>query len=467
MSLNSSKLLEVFNATVSEACKQGLQGSNFILVAYVCSIIGILGIPANILTICVLRSDTKRNTARYLMLILATQDLILILLYITYYILPLLYPKFGILSWFIQVIWSADSPILFLLGWFKLAEAYTIVSISLDRFVALRYPFKSASICTVSNAKRAQLVIVLFGLVEKLPLLVLDFCYYDWSNKCDSCEPYFRNQSWYNTFWLVYVQLFDQIVTFLIPLLCLVIVNVYLIWQLQSVKILRFVGEKVQNNIPSGPETSSDGPVNPRYTTHCHQTKPPPPRLGRLDHYRQQNDTSCTEAQNLQDRQRRRTHQVRNVSAMLVCVITVFIICETPTALYFFRDLHSMVGGGGERDKESMHSLYAIALLTAMLNFASNFLIYGLVGRRFRWLLKATFSGWIYRCAHCRRKPPLIHRGPEKFTMLQAVRLRNNHHHHINNNTSSCLYQTEKPTVKPTAVNNDLDNGKLSPHYNR
>ncbi len=424
MLTNNATAISALNETLeSVTCKQGLQGSNFILVAYVCSVIGLFGIPANILTICVLRSDPKRNTARYLMLILATQDLLLIFLYGIYYIVPLLYQRFGWFSFFIQIIWSADSPILFLLGWFKFAEAYTIVSISIDRFVALRYPFKSASICTVSNAKRAQLVIILVGLATKLPLLILDFCYYDWGNKCDSCEPVFRNQPWYNMFWLVYVQLIDQIVTFLIPLLCLVFVNVYLIWQLQSVKILKEVADKTVKASQPASDTSSDAQQRYNSSVINNHPKHPTPRLGRLDHYRQQSEAYTTESQNIQNRQRRRTHQVRNVSAMLVCVITVFIICETPTALYFFRDVHAMIGGL-ERDKGAMHTLYAIALLTAMLNFASNFLIYGLVGRRFRWLLKQTFSRWTYMCIHCRRRRP-VHRGPQK-RLLHPIRMRRN-----------------------------------------
>ncbi|VDD77185.1 unnamed protein product [Mesocestoides corti] len=410
-------------------CRQGLQGSNFILVVYVCSVVVLFGIPANILTICVLKSDTKRNTARYLMLVLATQDLLLLILYAVYYIVPLLYQRLEWFSYFIQIVWSADSPILFLLGWFKFAEAYTIVSISIDRFVALRYPFKSARICTVSNAKRSQALIALVGLVIKLPLLILDFCYYDWMKQCGSCEPIFRDRPWYKMFWLVYVQLIDQIVTFIIPLLCLLFVNVYLIWKLQSVEILKGFDDKMHHNPTIITDFSLDTHLqgtDQEYTSTKHEKylKPATPRLGRLDHYRQQNSVTTNESQNQHQRQRRRTHQARNISAMLVCVISVFIICETPTALYFFRDLYSMIWVK-EEDRVAMHSLYAIALFTAMLNFASNFLIYGLVGRRFRWLLKQNVSRWKYMCLHCERRRP-VRRDLQK-RMLQTIQLRPKH----------------------------------------
>lgn len=185
MNLNASSIL---NSTLPVVCKPGLDGSYFILVAYVCSLIGLLGIPANALTICVLKMDQKKSTTRYFMLVLATQDTLLIILYSIYYILPLLYGRFGWFSSSIQYLWSADAPILFLLSWFKFAEGYTIVSISIDRFVALRYPFKSASVCTVSNAKRSQMIIWTVGLATKLPNLI------------DGANRIFQsmNQAWIN-----------------------------------------------------------------------------------------------------------------------------------------------------------------------------------------------------------------------------------------------------------------------------
>ena len=395
MASNATDLTALNESASGTYCKQGLQGSNFILVAYVCPVLVLFGIPANILTICVLNSDSKRNTARYLMLILATQDFILLILYTIYYIVPLLYGRHRWFSSIIRFVWSADSPILFLLGWFKFSEAYTIVTICVDRYVALRHPFKSASICTVSNAKRVQVAIVLAGFFEKLPLLILDFCYYDWMTQCGSCEPIFRNQSWYNMFWLVYVQLIDQIVTFLIPLLCLLLVNVYLIWKLQHVKILKGFDTKTARVRLASNEASTELPSQTADSQSLYVKSSKNLISG----------PNASEFHNLQLRQRRRTHQARNISAMLVCVISVFIVCETPTALYFFRDLHDMIWATGE-DRVPMHSLYAIAIFTAILNFASNFLIYGLVGRRFRWLLNQTLSRWTYACLHCKRRRP-------------------------------------------------------------
>lgn len=412
MNLNASSIL---NSTLPVVCKPGLDGSYFILVAYVCSLIGLLGIPANALTICVLKMDQKKSTTRYFMLVLATQDTLLIILYSIYYILPLLYGRFGWFSSSIQYLWSADAPILFLLSWFKFAEGYTIVSISIDRFVALRYPFKSASVCTVSNAKRSQMIIWTVGLATKLPNLILDFCYYDWKKKCDACEPIFLSYPWYTWYRLIYVQLIDQIITFLIPLLSLLFVNVYLVWQLQNINTFKCT--QVKPTKCQASETSSE--------THTCSTRyvmgiRAPPRLGRLDHYQQCNNRvneSSLNAQSELNRQRRRNHQTRNTSAMLICVISVFIVCETPTALYFFRDLHSMIWIK-EQERQPSLALYTIALFTAMLNFASNFLIYGLVGRRFRWLLRNLFFRWSYMCAHCER--PI--RRPQK--RLQPIRTR-------------------------------------------
>ncbi|KAM3184534.1 hypothetical protein ACTXT7_008178 [Hymenolepis weldensis] len=406
-------------------CEVNVEGHNFILVAYVCFGLVLFGIPANILTICVLKSDAKRNTACYLMLVLATQDLILLIFYALYYIVPLLYDKHRWFSFCIKVIRKADSPILFLLVWFKFAEAYTIVSISFDRFIALRYPFKSARICTVSNAKRIQIVIVLVGLFIKLPILILDFCYHDESLPCDTCVPIFVNQPWYKMFSQVYIQIFDQIVTFIVPLLCLLFVNIYLIWKLQSVEMLKEFDNKSPQIHRVFPEISSEVQMENQFSSSKNNKhlKPLTPRLGRLDHYRQQNDSTGNDSYSVQLRRRWRSHQARNISAMLICVISVFIVCETPTALYFFYQLHEMIWKN-EDEPKGAQSLYAIALFTAILNFGSNFLIYGLVGRRFRWLLRQTISRWTYMCLHCKRRKPA--RRQVQKRMLQTIRMRHN-----------------------------------------
>lgn len=419
----TTDLLPLNDSMTTTYCKQGVQGFYFILVAYVCSGLVLFGLPANIITICVLNSDTKRNTARYLMLVLATQDLVLLIIYAIYYIVPLLYTRHRWFSFCIQIIWKADSPILFLLGWFKFSEAYTIVSISIDRFLALRYPFKSARICTVSNAKRVQIVIVLVGFFIKLPILILDFCYYDHVSQCDSCEPIFQDQPWYKMFWLVYGQLFDQIVTYLVPLLCLLFVNIYLIWKLQSVEILKGFESKLPQIHRASTEVSSEVNLGNRYCPPKYNKirRRPTPRLGSLDHYRHQSDSNGNETQGVQLKQRWRIHQARNISAMLICVISVFIVCETPTALYFFYDLHVMIWIKQE-ERVPAESLYAIALFTANLNFASNFLIYGLVGRRFRWLLRQTISRWKYMCFHCKRRRP--ERRQVQKRMLHNMRMR-------------------------------------------
>lgn len=410
---------QLLNDSSSLKCESSLEEVEFILVAYVCFALVLFGIPANILTICVLKSDTKRNTARYLMIVLATQDFILLIFYGIYYIVPLLHDKHRWFSFCILIIKKGDTPILFFLSWFKLSEAYTIVSISIDRFVALRYPFKSARICTVSNAKRIQLGIAVVGLTIKLPILILDFCYHNENIPCDNCIPVFKDEPWYNMFSKIYIQIFDQIVTYVVPLICLLVINIYLIWKLQSVEMLRDFDNKSPQLHRVSPDISSE--VCSPSANHNH-LRPPTPRLWRLDHYRQNVDSSSNNSNTVQMRQRWRTHQARNISAMLICVISVFIVCETPTAVYIFFQLHEMIWKSEE--KAQWMSLYAIALLTAIMNFSSNFLIYGLVGRRFRWLLKQTISRWTYMCLHCKRRKPL--RRQVQKRMLQTIRLRHN-----------------------------------------
>ncbi|VEL15614.1 unnamed protein product [Protopolystoma xenopodis] len=116
----------------------------------------------------------------------------------------------------------------------------------------------------------------------------------------------------------------------------------------------------------------------------------------------------------------------------MICVITLFILCETPTSIVFFSSVYrtireqeanddiletaiSEIGQNTSGDhlppirvienltpNEFDKILYSIALLTAFINFASNFIIYGLVGRRFRRLLHRKLSSWLAALQFCR-----------------------------------------------------------------
>ncbi|VEL27288.1 unnamed protein product, partial [Protopolystoma xenopodis] len=338
----------------------------FFIQSYIDPAVALFGVPANILTIIVLRSDNCVSTTRYLMLSLAVEDLLLIVVYSLYYILPKqVEDQFRYLLKFI------DSPLQFLVNWVKFAETYTILLISIDRFLALNFPLRAAVTCRVSNARRGLAATWILGLLIKLPNLVLDYCRIGPNDPCMHCQPVFLNTTWYKAFYVGYVEIFDQIIAFLLPLFCLIVMNSCLIYQLRRMNriSLQMLGEvekvsshnfggkyAVGKNIRKGyTDEAADKPrydilrrVQGRSTLAIREcpTKHKSPTLLKL---RWDSEPASVEPDSTQTRvplievassrritagqksmgrapkhSSRRYQQHRNISATLICVITLF-----------------------------------------------------------------------------------------------------------------------------------------------
>lgn len=60
----------------------------------------------------------------------------------------------------------------YLSGLCTLLSSWFVVAFTLERFIAVLYPLKRQTLCTVRRAKSVLLCLVLFGIVHSLPLLV-------------------------------------------------------------------------------------------------------------------------------------------------------------------------------------------------------------------------------------------------------------------------------------------------------
>ncbi|VDM33706.1 unnamed protein product [Hydatigera taeniaeformis] len=405
------------------------------LVTHVSLSIAILGIPANILALTVLNYRiTSRSPTHILLTALAIEDILIIISYSLYYIAAHYYETYNII--WLGYLRYIDTPLFYIVNWIKMIEIYTVIFLSLERYVAIRWPLKATRLCSVGRTKRGLRVIVVLSGVFKLPNLIFDYCTLKWNAECQSyrLEPVFSAASWYPTFKLVYVQLLDQVCSFVIPLSLLVFLNLGLI-----LRIRRFTKRHMHGQWTGGKTISSDASVNSNVCysdaspSKCntlsyidrtavtrnlafhasirlrrnHSVKPShnlevelPVAVETLSQTNAFFDGIETSRPGPEIRQRAVNSNNRTILLTLIGVVTIFIICETPTTVCFLFEMVNLIYRLCKANEDKMTGVenslifvtsehlsyyaYPAALVLVLVGCASNFFIYILIGRRFR-----------------------------------------------------------------------------------
>ncbi|VDN14359.1 unnamed protein product, partial [Dibothriocephalus latus] len=400
-----------------------------ILVTHISLGIALLGIPANIFALIVLHVEkTCRSPTHILLSALAIEDIMIILFYSIYYIAMHYYESYNLL-WlgFLRYI---DTPLFYLVNWIKMIEIYTVVLLSLERYTAIRWPLKAARLCSVGRTKRGLLIITLFSGIFKLPNLILDYRVLRWSPACKD---------------------YKLVCSFVIPLSLLVFLNCGLItrirrfekqhksgqWSLKRFNVPAAIATRKTPYEPRKPTSfvlaekegdCSDLPSPPHGTSNSHYSplsllKKPNPIQGNSreqsatlsiaspeqTHDGSQQEVSRSIVSSKSGRTSTASTKSRSILVTLVCVVTTFIICETPTTLCFLFEIWHLLTGIANKSRvapsnstvtaisaanstdtqsanpyDLYYYAYPAALVLVLVGCASNFFIYILMGRRFR-----------------------------------------------------------------------------------
>lgn len=106
-------------------------------------------------------------------------------------------------------------------------SVWLVLAFTVERFVAVRYPLLRQSVCTVSRAKTAIIVLVLASLIIYSPQLLA-------STVTNTCNVHPEWRQIVNVFNYI-----DTVLTFLIPVVVITVLNVYIsrtVWKLASVR---------------------------------------------------------------------------------------------------------------------------------------------------------------------------------------------------------------------------------------
>uniref|UniRef100_A0A5K3FQX9 G_PROTEIN_RECEP_F1_2 domain-containing protein n=1 Tax=Mesocestoides corti TaxID=53468 RepID=A0A5K3FQX9_MESCO len=331
-------------------------------------------------------------------------------------------------------------------------EIYTVVFLSLERYVAIRWPLKATRLCSVGRTKRGLVVIVVLSGIFKLPNFIFDYRTLKWHPECQNyrLDAVFIAASWYATFKLVYVQLLDQVCSFIIPLSLLVFLNFGLIFRIfpptkkyrydtwNNGKILTSEAlaissdsSAVKYKIPMPDNgmtvlrtysfrTRRNMSTKARRTTDHKSANNEEPVRQTDAVFREKNGHGSIAGSEFHPGSRNINSNNRSILLTLVGVVTIFLICETPTTLCFLVEMWDLLSGIWKKNGNSTTSLaispifvttedlyyyaYPAALVLVLVGCASNFFIYILIGRRFRRNCKQVVINLAKRICCCAQK---------------------------------------------------------------
>ncbi|THD25760.1 Peptide G protein-coupled receptor [Fasciola hepatica] len=442
--MNTTLLTSKWNETNTFNCypnkyQTGVPG---VLVTHVSLTLALLGIAVNVLTLVVLRRTPTRGATNLLLVALATEDIFIIIFYGLFYVTNHYYENYRIT--FLGLVRHIDSPLYFLLSWIKVAEIYTIVLLSLQRYLAIRWPLHAASLCSVGRTKRILVGVIVSAALLKLPNLILGYKILVPSTNCEGSElkDVFGDHPWYGTFQLIQVHALDQLSGFIIPLSILIVLNIGLIIRVRIATRKRIRDDQlgVQSVQKRGLSTwriprdsyTKEGPTKSHVTQDNLQTGANSSNMTKLRGSRKNWSTDHINSIRTTTQQSNRgghegyvvpmtavsaaNLQSRSVTLTLIGVVSTFIVFETPTTVCICYEIWQSIVKQNEMNSETLvettdaidsdfyRYAYPIALVSVMIGCASNFFVYMLVGRKFRRLCFRVLRECVLMCPCDRRR---------------------------------------------------------------
>lgn len=287
-------------------------------------IIGVIGFLGNILTLIVLfRREMKSTTVYFLRTLVVTDSGIIIgaIMGLSVISVTQLNKEYWL---FTDVIYPLIfTPTNYIVMALQTLNVWTTVAVSLERFVAICYPFISIRICNKRNAYIIIGATTLFSILFNIPRCVAT-SYTSCGENCYTIvTTEFGKRPFYTEIYSVWLYM---CLIYIIPLLLLGVLNTLLIMELMRMRRRRSI-------------------TNARENTEF------------------------------------------NLSIILVIIVLVFIICQTPGLIAQFQFL----------DPVFLIQWTCVSNTLFVLNSSVNFLIYTAVGKKFRTILLQMFKHFIKR----------------------------------------------------------------------
>ena len=299
---------------------------NFLVIGTLC----ISGIVGNALSILVLRKDPNNKVAIFLLQSLAVADnLLLLVSFVTLSIWMGFIPYCNSHNWtgrskvYLAIIMDPVGAMV------QTGMVWFTVLLALNRFIAVCKPFQASKLCTLKRAKIQVTVVVIFSVCFNIPR----FSQYDIVYNATDVGDIMIKSSWIGpdtVFGIVYTNALYTVLVLLLPLLLLIGLNTHLI---RDMRASRQRASVVAARHGIGMVAPSE----------------------------------------------------ENISIVMIIIIVVFIICQTPDRIY---QILNLVLFDQTQCDIVKSRLQAVCNLLIIINSSTNFIIYYLCRSSFRKILK-------------------------------------------------------------------------------
>lgn len=201
------------------------------------TLIGLMGIFGNIASIRVLSHKQMRSSVNFILIALASSDLVVIITSILIFGWTTVYPYNGHLKDYFFVYFPRMCLVLFPLA--IIAQTISIFMtflISLERFIAVCHPLKARSYCTQAHTKFSIFAIVLFAVIYNAPkffeMTLVELPDDDYGTVYRVSASWLRRNA---TYIAVYIHWMYFIIMNFIPLVGITFFNVMIYRQVQIV----------------------------------------------------------------------------------------------------------------------------------------------------------------------------------------------------------------------------------------
>ncbi|KAL3860357.1 hypothetical protein ACJMK2_010493 [Sinanodonta woodiana] len=331
---NISALPEDANssATVTEICaSHSMVTFQYYTWGVVANIIAVYGLIGNILSIIVLHHCQMRNSTSYYLISLAIYDILVLLSMVLFMSLPTIYLEKNVMQNYFFA-YKYMHPFVYPVALIaQTGTVYTTLACTVERYIAVCRPLHAANTCTLSRTKRVIFIIFFCSITYNIPrfLEYKTIQVYDSFSNTTVPEVTYTDLGMNKTFQRVYFVYSYLLFMFLLPFGIISILNILLI--------------RAVNN-------------------------------ARLD----RNVISAS------------VSKEKNLTVMLIVLINTFLACQLPAL--FDNIIFTISDQNKLRCSVAYVEFTTISNLLVVVNSAINFMLYCIVGKRFRHVFLKIFN---------------------------------------------------------------------------
>ncbi|XP_049314653.1 cysteinyl leukotriene receptor 1 [Bactrocera dorsalis] len=249
----------------------------------------------------------------------------------------------------------------FLSNWACFCSAWFVVAFTVERFIAVAFPLKRQTMCTVHRAKYVIGALSALGIFHCVPFYFSSAPIYSQKMKAFLCDVHSEMKNF-----MAYMNFYDTVVVFVLPFASIVILNAitsYRVWKFANVRRSLTMHKR---------KVSKDSLMSSTYLTASLKN--------------QNNSTIRTEIElpvckRKTEKQKDRTSSQLKVTKMLLIVSSVFVGLNLPSCLMRIETYWETQTSSNKNVTIIWQYVFQLLFIT---NYGINFILYCVSGQNFR-----------------------------------------------------------------------------------